>query len=296
MEENLMNNTDLKEEISEQHLNLFHSLPENKEKKEIENKKELIINNEEEIMHNIEQKRINNEELHFEEKVMPIGDFSIWNAEECFPSDDKYCTLRLPKSIGINSNIKKKSSQEICESNGSDTDEDFGEHKWTYISWSFDEQRYLEDLKKKEMTQFSEKTSFLEEEKGKEVKENKNIKSELDKLYDKYENAGSGIFNNISEDCDENVKIICNNLKYFETNTFLVEYENGDHVLFIDNKPFLLEEEEESNYLIGNPQEPIKPILCHLKSNLNAKGMSMEDQPTAPKIGMKEKDIFYSLP
>ncbi|CRG95036.1 conserved Plasmodium protein, unknown function [Plasmodium gallinaceum] len=125
--------------------------------------------------------------------------------------------------------------------------------------------------------------------------ENMSDLTNLEDLYEKYEIENSDIMSISSNESNENMKDLCNNLKYLETNSFIVEYEDGKFIFFVNQKPYILEEDNEVNYLIESTDQNIKPIHCKLEKKFFVKSFTTEEQIIPSSLKLKKEDIYYSL-
>ncbi|GAW82254.1 hypothetical protein, conserved [Plasmodium gonderi] len=98
-------------------------------------------------------------------------------------------------------------------------------------------------------------------------------------------------------DPNDKVNILCNNMKYMDTNSFIAEYEDGKLIFFINEKPYILEHDKETNYLIESTEMNMMPIHCKLEKKFFIKSITRDEQNISPpkNLKLKNTDIYYSL-
>ncbi|SBT40999.1 hypothetical protein POVWA2_041610 [Plasmodium ovale wallikeri] len=120
--------------------------------------------------------------------------------------------------------------------------------------------------------------------------------SNFEEFFGKYDVQDSSDIMSISSDEPiENKKNLCNNLKCIETNSFIVEYEDGKNILFVNEKPYILEEDKEVNYLIECTEENMMPIHCKLEKKFFVKSVYKEEQIHPSDLNVTKTDVYYSL-
>ncbi|GAB67748.1 hypothetical protein PCYB_123140 [Plasmodium cynomolgi strain B] len=122
--------------------------------------------------------------------------------------------------------------------------------------------------------------------------------SNVDELYEAYQVTHNcdDLMSLPSDDPNEKTTILCRNMEFLETNSFIVEYEDGKLIFFINEKPYLLETDQETNYLIELSEMSIMPIHCILEKKIFLKSITREEQggsQGSASPGMV--DVYYSL-
>ncbi|EUD67624.1 hypothetical protein C922_01809 [Plasmodium inui San Antonio 1] len=120
----------------------------------------------------------------------------------------------------------------------------------------------------------------------------------VDELYQTYQVTPScdDLMSLPCDDPNEKTTILCRNMEFLETDSFIVEYEDGKLIFFINEKPYLLESDKETNYLIELSEMSILPIHCILEKKIFLKSITREEQGVSQgsaSPGMA--DIYYSL-
>ncbi|VWU51368.1 conserved protein, unknown function [Hepatocystis sp. ex Piliocolobus tephrosceles] len=120
----------------------------------------------------------------------------------------------------------------------------------------------------------------------------------LESLYNKYEIKNKNkIMNNVinTEHNNLTMNTLCNNLKFLNTNSFLVEYEDGSFCLIVNENKHSLEKENETNYLIEYSNDIILPIQCKINHKFYIKSILKEEQTKIPENIIDKENIFYML-
>ncbi|SOV81255.1 conserved Plasmodium protein, unknown function [Plasmodium sp. gorilla clade G3] len=120
------------------------------------------------------------------------------------------------------------------------------------------------------------------------------VKDLLDK-YDIEYLSDSDHMTTSSNECDDEKNILLKNLEHLETNSFIVEYDNGQYFFFINEKTYMLEQDKETNYLIECTDENIMPIHCKLKNKFFIKSITKEDKVNPSDLKLQKSHVFYSL-
>ncbi|ANQ09630.1 Uncharacterized protein PCOAH_00042740 [Plasmodium coatneyi] len=183
------------------------------------------------------------------------------------------------------------------------------------ISWQFDVDAYNREKGKKDShtvkqeQQFSRSDDSHRHDEAQEVHSDGNDLphltdddlsdfSTVDELYQTYQVTHNcdDLMSLPSDDPNDKTTILCRNMEFLETNSFIVEYEDGKLIFFINEKPYLLESDKETNYLIELSDMSVMPIHCILEKKIFLKSITREEQGNpqgnAPP-GMV--DIYYSL-
>ncbi|KEG04900.1 hypothetical protein YYE_00475 [Plasmodium vinckei vinckei] len=263
------------EEIEEKEFEIFDKEKNNNEKKI--SQKYIIINDEE------ESTTIINRNFNTNKKTINIK--------------GEYHSFKLPKFLEVYPDIEKKKKIDIQnnEQNGLSIEKEtydisqVGPNKSAVISWTFDENLYTQ-IKEKENINKSENNNQECLTDDSEL----NI-SDLDEFYEKYNVDNSEILSVSSNDENDKENILLNNLEFLETNSFIVEYEDGKKILFVDNNPYILEEDNDLNYLIECTDENVLLIHGKIGKKLFIKTISKEEQIPPQKFNTLEENIYYSL-
>ncbi|KYN94755.1 hypothetical protein PRSY57_1330200 [Plasmodium reichenowi] len=120
------------------------------------------------------------------------------------------------------------------------------------------------------------------------------VKDLLDK-YDIEYLSDSDYMTTSTNESDDEKNILLKNLEHLETNSFIVEYGNGQHFLFINDKTYMLEQDKETNYLIECTDENIMPIHAKLKNKFYIKSLTKEDKVHPSDLKLQKSHVFYSL-
>ncbi|SOV24358.1 conserved Plasmodium protein, unknown function [Plasmodium sp. DRC-Itaito] len=120
------------------------------------------------------------------------------------------------------------------------------------------------------------------------------VKDFLDKYDIEYLSDSDNITTSSNESDDEK-NILLKNLELLETNSFIVEYTNGQYFFFINEKTYMLEQDKEINYLIECTDENIMPIHCKLKNKFFIKSITKEDKVDPSDLKLQKSHVFYSL-
>ncbi|VEV58551.1 conserved Plasmodium protein, unknown function [Plasmodium vinckei vinckei] len=263
------------EEIEEKEFEIFDKEKNNNEKKI--SQKYIIINDEE------ESTTIINRNFNTNKKTINIK--------------GEYHSFKLPKFLEVYPDIEKKKKIDIQnnEQNGLSIEKEtydisqVGPNKSAVISWTFDENLYTQ-IKEKENINKSENNNQECLTDDSEL----NI-SDLDEFYEKYNVDNSEIISVSSNDENDKENILLNNLEFLETNSFIVEYKDGKKILFVDNNPYILEEDNDLNYLIECTDENVLLIHGKIGKKLFIKTISKEEQIPPQKFNTPEENIYYSL-
>ncbi|CAA9990011.1 conserved Plasmodium protein, unknown function [Plasmodium knowlesi strain H] len=185
------------------------------------------------------------------------------------------------------------------------------------ISWNFDVDAYNREKGKKDSHAMKEeeKKPCAEKEDSHKRDEALEVHSDLndlphltdddlsefstvDELYKNYQVTHNcdDLMSFPSDDANDKTTILCRNMEFLETNSFIVEYEDGKLIFFINEKPYLLESDKETNYLIELSDMNIMPIHCILEKKLFFKSITREEQgATQGNTSPEMVDIYYSL-
>ncbi|KAI4836461.1 hypothetical protein MKS88_004257 [Plasmodium brasilianum] len=122
--------------------------------------------------------------------------------------------------------------------------------------------------------------------------------SNMEEFYKKYEidyNSDDDIMSVSSNESNEHIKNVCRNLHCLETNSFIVQYDDGKSIFFVNEKPFILEEDSEINYLVESTNDTVMPIHCKLEKKFFIKSIAKEEHISPSDLKLKKDDIYYSL-
>ncbi|CAD2101842.1 conserved Plasmodium protein, unknown function [Plasmodium vinckei lentum] len=267
------------EEIEEKEFEIFDKEKNNNEKKI--SQKYIIINDEQ------ESTTIINRNLNTNKKTINIK--------------GEYHSFKLPKFLEVYPDIekKKKIDKQNNEQNGLSIEKETydisqaGPNKSAVISWTFDENLYTQI---KEKGNINDNFSKRENNNQECLTDDSELNiSDLDEFYEKYTIDNSEIISVSSNDENDNENILLNNLEFLETNSFIVEYEDGKKILFVDNNPYILEEDNDLNYLIECTDENVLLIHGKIGKKLFIKTISKEEQIPPQKFNTPEENIYYSL-
>ncbi|EDL44373.1 hypothetical protein, conserved [Plasmodium vivax] len=123
--------------------------------------------------------------------------------------------------------------------------------------------------------------------------------SSVDELYQTYQvtHKCDDLMSLPCDDPNEKKTALCRNMEFLETNAFIVQYEDGKLIFFINERPYLLECDRETNYLIELSEMSVMPIHCILEKKFFLKAITREEQGGGPQgaapPGMV--DVYYSL-
>ncbi|KJP86306.1 hypothetical protein AK88_04025 [Plasmodium fragile] len=241
---------------------------------------------------------------------------------------DEYYSVKLPKFIGVCPDIKKLDQRArgegvySGETEGAQRMEDVthltearnvidlegeGRHpphkaknQQAIICWKFDVDAYDREKEKKDSQRREEELEghSNESDLAHVTDDDLSDYSTVDELYQMYDvtHNGDDLMSLPCDDPNEKTNILCTNMKFLETNSFIVEYEDGKFIFFINEKPYLVESDKETNYLIEMSDMSIMPIHCILEKKIFLKSITREEQGVPQGTASPGRgDTYYSL-